>query len=41
MNIGQLIVILIGLIVGIGLIAGAVALYLLLTTTNHKTPHEK
>jgi len=35
MNIGQLI------IIGIGLIAGAVTLYLLMTTNKHKPHHEK
>jgi len=35
MNTGQLI------IIGIGLIAGAVTLYLLLTTNKHKTKHGK
>lgn len=35
MNIGQLI------IIGIGLVAGGITLYLLLTTTKHKPHHEK
>jgi len=35
MNTGQLI------IIGIGLIAGAITLYLLLTTNTHKPHHEK
>jgi len=35
MNTGQLI------IIGIGLVAGAITLYLLLTTNKHKPQHEK